>query len=115
MQLDRGTLGKEPATTEFDKNLERSFQRLLDQLSQILNNGLLFSDNFNASIGSFMTDLTPGVESAVAHGLKRIPEGYFIISRDKAGIVYDSGTAWDSTNIYVKSNVASLAVKILIF
>ena len=115
MQIDRVDLGKAPATTDFEKNLDKSFQRLMDQLVQILNKGLIPSDNFSCYIGSITTNGTPGVESSVAHGLKRVPSGYIVLSRNQAGFLYDGSSPWTVSNIYVKANVASLTTKIMIF
>jgi hypothetical protein len=115
MQFDRLNIGKAVAETEFEKNLEKSYQRLNDVLSQILTKGLLFSDNFNCYIGTLTTSAIAGTESGIAHGLKRTPSGYIITSRDKAAIIYDGSTGWDSTNIYVRSNVASVAINIMVF
>jgi hypothetical protein len=50
-----------------------------------------------------------------AHGLKRIPLGYIVCSQDKAGSVYIGTTAWDTTNIYLRVNVATVALILLVF
>lgn len=55
------------------------------------------------------THATPDTEFTVAHDLGRAVVGYFVIRLDKAGVVYDSGTAWTTSNIYLKCNVASVA------
>lgn len=115
MQIDRVDLGKTPTVNDFERNLEKSFQRLMDQLVQILTKGLLFSDNFSCYIGDVTTDETPGVESGIAHGLKRIPTGYIVIGKDKTGDIFNGATAWTVSTIYLKSSVASLTAKIMIF
>ena len=115
MQIDRIDLGRAVAETPFEKNLEKSFQRLIDQLVQIFKNGILFSDNLSAYIGDLTTSGTPGVESVIAHGLKRVPTGYIVIGKDKTGDIFNGASAWTSSNIYIKSNVASLTIKIMIF
>jgi hypothetical protein len=112
MQIDRIDLGKAVAETDFEKNIEKSFQRLMDQLVQALNLGLLFSDNFDADI---ISSTIGGGDTEIPHTLKRVPSGYLILSRDQAGIVFDGVTAWTSSSIYVKASVPNLKVKIMIF
>lgn len=61
------------------------------------------------------THVTPDTEFSVNHGLGSVPTGYIVISRDKAATIYDSTTAWTIENIYLKSNVATVAIRLLIF
>ena len=103
-----------PPQDDFSRDLERGLDSIFSKLADILNGGLLLADNFDGFLTTITTDATPGVESAIAHGLKRVPSGYLVLKRDQAGILYDGSTAWDSTNIYVRSNVASLTVTLFI-
>ena len=115
MQISTFQAADSPPKTDYEKNLEVGLDRIFDEILTILNKGLLFSDNFDAYIGTLTTDATPGTETAIAHGLKRTPSGYLVISRDKNGVIYNGATAWDATNIYVRSNVASVTIKVIIF
>ena len=101
--------------SKFDETLETELVSYSLELANILNAGLKFADNFNAQIKTFTTNAAANTEDAVAHTLKRVPTGFIIINRDKAGIVYDSGTSWTATNIYLKCSAAATAVKIMIF
>lgn len=101
--------------SEFDKSLEDELLSYSIDMSKILNNGLKFSDNFNAQIKTYTSNGAANTEDAVAHTLKRVPTGFIIINRDKAGVVYDSGTSWTATNLYLKCSVATVALKVLIF
>jgi hypothetical protein len=58
---------------------------------------------------------TPDTQDTVAHQLGRTPTGFLVINRDKAGVVYKGASAWTSSNIYLKCNVASVAVTMLVF
>ena len=60
---------------------------------------------------------TPGsdVEFEITHGLGYIPLGYLVISSDKAGHVYNSTTAWTAEKIYLKCNVSTTIIRVLIF
>lgn len=62
-----------------------------------------------ADTGSADTEFT------VAHGLGRTPVGFIVVRIDRAGIVYDSGSAWDGTNIKLKCSAANAAVTLIIF
>lgn len=60
---------------------------------------------------------TPGVantEFAVNHGLGRIPLGFQIVSVDKAAHLYKSTTAWTTTQIFLKCDVATVNYAIFI-
>jgi hypothetical protein len=100
---------------DFEKNLEDELTRYTQDLARLLNTGLKFSENFNAQIKEYTTNGSADTEDTVSHTLGRAPTGFLILNRDKAGIVYDSGTAWTASNLYLKCNVASVAVKIMIF
>lgn len=101
--------------SNFDSHLSEELSRYSQDLARVLNAGLKFADNFNAQIKEVTTNGSANTEDAVSHTLGRTPIGFLILNRDKAGIVYDSGTSWTATNIYLKCNVASVAIKIMIF
>lgn len=84
-------------------------------LEPILNRGITFSENVDIVFVQFTSSATPDAENTVAHTLGKVPTGFIVYSLDKAGVVYRSGTAFTATNIYLKVNVASVAVKILVF
>lgn len=83
-------------------------------LSSLLNQGLRFSDNFNAKELSFTTNATPDTQDTVAHGRNSAPTRFFVIDQDKGGVLYRSAS-FDATNCYFKNTVASVAVKVLVF
>lgn len=95
--------------TDFNEALLRFTRRIVD----VLNGGIKITDNFDAQI---LTITTAGADTevVVAHTLKRIPQGYIVLSVDKAGVIYTSGTAWTASNIYIKCNVATVSAKLLI-
>lgn len=104
--------------SEFDKNLADELTRYTRDLARILNKGLKFTDNFNAEVASLTSHAVADTEDTVAHTLGRVPTGYLVLHRSKAGVLYQgpaTGTAWTATAIYVKSNVASTVYSILIF
>lgn len=106
------------ATTQYEKDLEEALTRYSLDLERLLNHGLKFADNFNGQLKSFTSDAVANTEFAVAHTLGRTPTGRVILYQDKAGDLYQgpsTGTAWTSTNLYFKCNVASVTFYVLIF
>jgi len=112
MHIDRLDLGQSAANNDFDRAISKNFQRLMDQLVELFNGGLNFTDNFECTIASVTIALT---DTEIPHTLKRVPVGYIVMGRDQAGIVYDGAIAWTTENIYVRSSVASLKIKIMVF
>ena len=53
-------------------------------------------------------------EFAVAHTIGSVPIGFIVTNIDKGAVIYDSGTAWTSSNIYLKSTVANSAVTLFL-
>lgn len=103
--------------SEFDKNLLDELTRYCRDLARILNSGIKFEENFNCEIISYTSNSTANAEDTIPHSLGRIPTGYFILHRSKAGIVYQgpaTGTPWTDTNIYLKCTVASTQFKLLV-
>jgi hypothetical protein len=50
----------------------------------------------------------------VTHTLGATPLGYIVMGIDKAGVVYESGTAWTSTSAYFKCSEANAEVKLFL-
>jgi len=95
-------------------DLFESLKKYTIKLADVINGDLRFEENINADIVTVADTGAANTEKAVTHSLKRIPNGFVVISIDKAGYCYDSGTAFTSTTIYIKCSVANAAVKLLI-
>lgn len=71
-------------------------------------------------LGQFITytsNGTPDTEDSIIHNLDSIPVGYIVVSKDKAGDVYqkaNTGTAWTNNFIYLKCSVASVSVTLFL-
>lgn len=78
-----------------------------------------FKDVWDGISGGRQISLTSNgvanTEDTVVHDLGRVPRGFLVIKADKAGNVYDSGTAWTQSRIYVKSSAATMALTLWIF
>ena len=117
MQIPGRITTPDPQTDQ-ERELQAALVRYSIELSKLLNNGLKFSDNFNAQIVSYTSHAVADTEDTIAHTLGRVPTGYLALHRSKAGTIYQgpaTGTAWTATAIYVKSNVASTVFSLLIF
>lgn len=99
----------------FDQDFLNTMNEVMRNLDSILNRAIRFQDNVDCRLVTFTSSNTPDAENTVAHTLRKVPTGYLVYSRNKAGTVYDGTTAWDSSLIYLKCNVASVAVKIIVF
>lgn len=104
-----------PDVREFAKDLLTLLSDQHLSLDALLGKGLIPADNFDWQKITFTSNATPDTEDTVAHTLKRIPEGFIVINKDKAADVYDSGTPWTEDEIYLKTDVASAALTIYVF
>lgn len=114
-QLEKFILGEIPPKDEHQKSLEINLDKIFTALRLMLNNGLRFNENFDAAITVVTTNATPGVETAIAHGLKRIPIGCIVLEKTAAGHLYRGPSGKDATNYYVASDIASLTARVMIF
>ena len=74
--------------------------------------------NIKGEFLEFTADATPDAEFSVTHDLGYIPSGYIVVRRKLAGSLYShygGMTAWTTTTIYFKSDVASLPGTIFVF
>lgn len=61
------------------------------------------------------TPATPDAEYSIEHGFGTTALGFIVILQDKAAITYKGATNWDDNNIYLKTNTASVALRVLVF
>ncbi|KKL13084.1 hypothetical protein LCGC14_2529300 [marine sediment metagenome] len=54
-------------------------------------------------------------EFSITHHLGRVPNGFIITKSDKACNVYDSGTTWTTSLVYLKCDIANTALSLKIF
>lgn len=103
------------AKSDFEKNIQRAIDDQQSNLAAILNRGISFDDNMDTREILFTSSGVANTENTVAHTLGKIPSGYFVVSLNKAAIVYDGGTTWTASNIYLKVNTATTVVRIIVF
>lgn len=71
--------------------------------------------NFDAIWVLYVSNATPSTEDTVPHALGRTPVGILVGIPDLAAVVFDTGTAWTETNIFIAADVATVTVNILVF
>ena len=71
--------------------------------------------NLDAVYCVYTSNGTANTEDTVAHKLGRTPIGYIVTKQDKSAIVYDGTTSFTSTNLYLKTNAATVALTVLVF
>lgn len=75
----------------------------------------LVTDNIDGAFGTIADSGVADTQFSVVHNLNRVPIGFHVVRQNKAGSFYDSGTAWSTTHIYLKCNVANVAATFFIF
>lgn len=83
-------------------------------LTGLLNQGLRIPDNFDGALLTYVSNAVPDTQDTVAHGLRKVPSYFIVLSVNKGGVVYKSA-AFDATNAYFKNSVASVATTIFVF
>ncbi len=71
--------------------------------------------NLGGNVVTYTTNATANTQDTVAHGLPYTPRGYLVINKSEAVDLYDGGTTWTSTDIYLKATVASVDVTMIVF
>lgn len=105
--------------TNMDSDLSRVFDNMQGQLSFGAASNLRPGENI---FGQWATVADTGLvntEFIVPHTLNSqnigiVPGNYFITYTNKGGVVYDSGTTWTTSNIYLKCSAANATLKIFI-
>lgn len=104
-----------------DYHIKRQFmviKKWADKLQQMLDTTFrkVADIPFNQSEALTVADSgNADTEFSINHHLGRVPNGYIITKSDKACCVYDSGTAWTSTTVYLKCDAANTALSISVF
>ena len=74
-------------------------------------------ENIAGEFATFTSDATPDTEFSVTHTLSAVPVGAYVLHQDKAGSLYQgptTGTAWTSTTLYFKCDVASVTFTVFL-
>lgn len=120
-QLFPSTARLEPSDDIKDPHIKEQFVRIrqwAEKLQLMLDNTFrkVADIPFNQSESLTVTDSgSANTEFNVTHHLGRNPVGFIITKSDKACSVYDSGTAWTTTILYLKCDTANVALTVTVF
>lgn len=102
----------------YARELDRDIQDIINAMSGRIRFGTASDGVSGENIsGQWQIIADTGVadtEFSVTHTIGAIPQGFLVTNIDKGGVVYDSGTAWTSTTIYLKCSVANAAVTLFL-
>lgn len=73
--------------------------------------------NIEGQWQTYTSNAVANTEDTLGHTIGSIPLGVIVVSQDKAGSLYQgptTGTAWTSTNIYLKCSVASVTFNLFL-
>lgn len=122
-------LAKQYTFRKIDSNQEKSIMDYLKVIDYDLSNLFLClqnrvrfgsgtdgteGENISGEFQVFTTSATPDAENTIAHTLGAVPIGYIVLKQDKAGSLYSGTTTWTSTNIYLKSDIASVTFTVFL-
>ena len=100
----------------------RELDLMLTKIISALQSNLRFGSGTDGYMGEniqgqfqVVTTAAADTEFTVAHTLGYAPTCYIILSNDKAGVVYKSGTDWTSTIVYLKCSVATSTLTLFLF
>jgi len=71
--------------------------------------------NIDAVWVAYVSNSVADTEDTVSHSLGRVPLAAFVGLPDKNAVIYDSGTDWTATDVYLKSTAATTTVNLLLF
>ena len=72
------------------------------------------SENVSGSFHVVADTGSADAEFSISHSLGSVPVGFLVTNISNGGVVYDSGTAWTDTTIYLKSSASNSAVTIFL-
>lgn len=120
-QLWPSTIPLRPSDEITDSHIKQQFAHIknwADKLQQMLDSTFrkVAEIPFNQSESLTVADTgNTDTEFSITHHLDRLPNGYIITKSDKAAKVYDSGTTWTTTTIYLKCDVNNVALSLSVF
>ena len=92
------------------EDVRRSLDKFNTNLLKLLNGGLQAVDNVDSISYAIADSGAADTEIAITHDLGRVPVDVRIKVQDAASIIYDSGTTWTITKVYIKCDTANVAM-----
>ncbi len=97
-----------------DQSVRKQFDELLTYVSFGATNGLK-AGNMDGHWKEATSHAVANTEFSITHHLNRVPTGYLIGQRNKAGIIYNGSTTWTDSLIYLKCDVTEMTFRVFIW
>jgi len=120
-QLWPSTARLQPSDKIEDPHIKKQFTQIkqwADKLESMLDDTFrkIAEIPYNQSESLTVADSgTVDTEFSVTHHLGRTPAGFIVTKSDAACSVYDSGTTWTTTTLYLKCDAANVALTLTVF
>lgn len=120
-QLFPSTARLQPSDEIQDPHIKQQFTQVKEwatKLQQFLDTTFrkVAEIPFNQSESLTVADTgNADAEFSITHHLSRVPIGFIITKSDAAANIYDSGTTWTTTTIYLKCDTANVALSLSVF
>lgn len=113
-QINQGAENINAQLHALDNELAKVFQALTGRLRFGTGGDGERGENISGEWQVVADTGTINTEFSITHTLGAVPIGYLVTKINKAGVIYDSGTAWDSTTIYLKCSSANATVTLFL-
>ncbi len=108
------TLPRNVSNLNDTEQLGRYVQVAFDDIQTVVNGNIEFNQNIGAKqLACVFTSANS--DAAFSHGLGRIPTGFFIVGIDTASIIYNGAATNTVDLIYLRSNVANVNAKVMVY
>lgn len=105
----------QPLEIKRPEDIIRGLGQFSKNVVALFKNGIRFDDNFDSCSHNVSDTGSADTEFNFSHGLGRVPVGFFVTKIDKGGVIYDGGTTWTNTTIYLKCSAANADVTLEVF
>lgn len=100
---------------DVERDLFSSIKNAFIDYDTLVNGNITFSDNMDVVFVTYASNASANTEDTLSHSLGKVPTGYIVYSKNKAGTIYDGSTTWTSSNIYLKCDTSSVTFKLIVF
>ena len=98
--------------TQKEIELNSALQLFINNTIKILDRGINFEDNIDCDIITHEFTAVD-TEETISHALGKVPNYYLIVNLSTNAVIYNGGTAFTNSNIYLKSS-ALCTVKLIV-
>ena len=100
---------------------DQHWRRVWEDVYKLTNRNISFGTQVNGqdqNIAGAMVEIAntgaANTQFTVTHNLGRVPLFYDVKYLNVAGTIYDSGTVWTATSIYLKCSIANAKLRVFV-